>query len=227
MNDTTLMNPDTVRNTGPQRRDDSRPSFSPYHRRIETHSRATRATTTRSRSISRLARANVSPRPPNYHQANVTHHTALRRRLLEQVPYVPVRKQGDFTPAEPVSFSMNGIPGISVAQAIAEEFTGLDDRDECISSFEGSKILCRVELAGHDLYTSKVNTRRHVAGWTPIFRCKLAKEIGKRMREYVEQVMGGGLDLERVYLTRLIHVSKGSWQPELFYEDLVSPELAA
>jgi hypothetical protein len=51
---------------------------------------------------------------------------------------------------------MNGIPGISVAQAIAEEFTGLDDRDEGISSFEGSKILCRVQV-GTTVFQTRVS----------------------------------------------------------------------
>lgn len=30
------------------------------------------------------------------------------------------------------------------------------------------------------------------------------------------------LALDKIYLTRLIHVSKGSWQPELYYEGPIS-----
>lgn len=42
-----------------------------------------------------------------------------------------------------------------------------------------------------------------------------------------KQGLEGSLGFERVYLTRLTQVSKGSWQPELFCEDPVTPGLAA
>ncbi|KAF9650555.1 hypothetical protein BDM02DRAFT_3112112 [Thelephora ganbajun] len=187
------------------------------------------------RSISRPARPNVlvvpdplvqltSPlSPANNLQANTTAHVTPPRSQIPQRLYAPVRIQRDFCPAEPVLFSMNGVPGISVAQAIAEDYTGLDGRDEGISSFGSSKATCRIQFTGYDPYASKVNTRHHDVDWTPITRCKLAKEVGKRVEEYIEgQGLQGTLALEKIYFTRLIHLSKGSWQPELWCEDLVN-----
>ena len=83
-----------------------------------------------------------------------------------------------------------------------------------------------------------MNTRDHTTDWNPIPRWKLAKEIGKKVKEYLEAStfsVGPGLiadeckriqregyqdSIDKVYLTRLVHVSRGSWQPELYYGDL-------
>ena len=66
--------------------------------------------------------------------------------MIEQVPYVPSRNQAEFTPAEPVLYSTNGVPGFSVAQAVAGDFTGLDGRDDGISSFESNKAIFRIRV---------------------------------------------------------------------------------
>jgi len=80
--------------------------------------------------------------------------------------------------------------------------------------------MCRIQFNDCNAYTSKVNTRHNDANWTPIKRCKLAKEIGRRVETYIEeQGLQDTFAFERIYLTRLIQVSKGSWQPELYYED--------
>ena len=68
------------------------------------------------------------------------------RHEIPQLPYTPARTPGSFTPAESVSFSVNGAPGISVSQAIAGEYEGLDGRDDGISSFGGNKISCRIQV---------------------------------------------------------------------------------
>ena len=44
-------------------------------------------------------------------------------------------------------------------------------------------------------------------------------------RNHQQQGLGSTLALERIYLTRLEHVSKGSWQPVLWYEDPVGEGL--
>jgi hypothetical protein len=76
----------------------------------------------------------------------VTNHPTPPRSQIRQIPYIPARTQCEFARAQPVSFSVNGVPGISVAQAIAEDVTGLDGRDDGISSFENSKVLFRTQV---------------------------------------------------------------------------------
>ena len=68
------------------------------------------------------------------------------RRQIEQVRYVPARNQGDFAPTELISFSTNGFAGFSVARAVAKEFAGLDGRDQGVSSFEGNKVIFRIQV---------------------------------------------------------------------------------
>ena len=60
------MKPDTVRSTGPQRGNPSRPSFIPYDHHQAAHPAGTNTTVTRSRMVLRLARPNISvtPHPP-------------------------------------------------------------------------------------------------------------------------------------------------------------------
>lgn len=60
--------------------------------------------------------------------------------------YVPARARSNFTPASPVLFSLNGVLGISVSQAVAEEYIGLDGRDNGVSSFERGKTSCRIQV---------------------------------------------------------------------------------
>ena len=79
----------------------------------------------------------------------------------------------------------------------------------------------------------------------PITRCKLAKEVGRGVKKYIEasmfsprfgaiakgcnhvqaQGLQGTFALEKIYLTRLDRVSKSSWQPVLCYEDPVGEGL--
>jgi len=61
---------------------------------------------------------------------------------------------GDVTPAEPVSFSVNGVPGVSVSQVVVGGYAGLDGRDDGISSFEKKKAICRIQVG-----TTAVRTR--------------------------------------------------------------------
>ena len=86
-----------------------------------------------------------------------------------------------------------------------------------------------------------MNAHDQTSEWKPILRSKLAKEVGKKVKAYIEastmssvwpglvaeececvqgEKLQGSIPIDKVYLTRLIHVSKGSWQPELYLDDL-------
>ena len=78
------------------------------------------------------------------------HLTPSRRwRKIQQITYAPVRAGADLTPTDPVLFSVNGALGISLSQAIAEEYEGLYGRDDGISSFERCKVTCRLQVGRH------------------------------------------------------------------------------
>ena len=63
------------------------------------------------------------------------------RNCIQQIMYVPARTRGDFTPADSVSFSVNGVPGISLSQAVVGEYAGLAGAYDRISSFGSSKAI--------------------------------------------------------------------------------------
>ena len=43
----------------------------------------------------------------------------------------------------------------------------------------------------------------------------VADEYKRVQREQLQDT----ISIDKIYLTRLVHVSKGSWQPDLFYDD--------
>ena len=77
---------------------------------------------------------------------------------IPQVQYAPARARGGFTPANPILFSVNGVPGISVSQAVAEQYTGLDRRDDPISAFGTARIICRIQVGITALCTNNSPT---------------------------------------------------------------------
>lgn len=72
-----------------------------------------------------------------------------RWRKIEQIPYAPVRAGADFAPTDPVLFPVNGVLGISISKALAEEYEGLVGRDDGVSAFERCKVTCRLQVGRH------------------------------------------------------------------------------
>ena len=143
-----LMERDNRGNAGAQRDHPGKPSSTPYsHPPPQERRRSTRATRSRS-TPQNLARPDVlvtpdplaQPTPPFSPTSNPPAH-----QRIPQLPYVSTRTR-DFIPTEPVPFSVNGAPGISVSQAIAGEYEGLAGRDDRISSFKSSKAICRIRV---------------------------------------------------------------------------------
>jgi hypothetical protein len=83
---------------------------------------------------------------PPYLQASGTAQQAPHQRLISQTPYVRIRTRGGFTSADLVLCSANGVPGISIFQAVAGDFVGLDRGDDCVYSFGRSKTTCRIQV---------------------------------------------------------------------------------
>ena len=71
---------------------------------------------------------------------------------------------------------MNGTSGISVAQAIAGEVEGLDDRDEGIAAFGGSKIICRIQVSTTTTFRTSVPTNI-ISSWPGMICIHLTHEV--------------------------------------------------
>ena len=101
-----------------------------------------------------------------YLQTSVTAQPPPSRSLISQTPYAPPRIPRRFVAADPVSFSVNGVPGISISQAVAGEHVGLDGKDEGVSTFERSKTLFRIQVRTTTPRTS-IPLMPYAVRWTP------------------------------------------------------------
>ena len=54
------------------------------------------------------------------------------------------RKQWNFKASEPIYFSVNGLPGMNMRDALRKTFTGLDDRDDPVLQETSGAISCRL-----------------------------------------------------------------------------------
>jgi hypothetical protein len=56
------------------------------------------------------------------------------------------RKQWDYQPLKPIAFSANGLEGIKISNALREDFSGLDGRDDLLLQGTGGFISCRLSV---------------------------------------------------------------------------------
>jgi len=68
-------------------------------------------------------------------------------RKIPQKVYDYGRKQLDFTLLPPISFSVNGFPGVNMGDAFHNRFTGLDGRDDLVLQGASSAISCRLSVS--------------------------------------------------------------------------------
>ena len=135
------------------------PPAMPYSQPQPRRGGSNTRTTTRSRSISQShapldvlvasgppTQSTLPPSPPS-------NFSVWHGNWIQQVLYVPARTRGEFTPADPVSFSVNGVPGVSLSQALAGECAGLVGAYDRISSFGSSKAIFRIQVGTTTLRT--------------------------------------------------------------------------
>jgi len=66
---------------------------------------------------------------------------------IPQRPYNHGPKQRDFRPSQPITFSVNGLPGVNMGAVLSKRFTALDGRDDPVLQGAGSSISCRLEVS--------------------------------------------------------------------------------
>ena len=65
-------------------------------------------------------------------------------RKVPQMHHDHGRKQRDYTPSEPVLFQVNGYPGVNLGNALRNNFTGLEGRDDLVLQDAKMTISCRI-----------------------------------------------------------------------------------
>jgi len=102
------------------------------------------------------------------------------------------------------------------------EYLGIPGYNNEVLNYEGvgSSISARLIFYKGEIGNRKILTTNHKRDRRHITK-KLAFEIAKFVRRYVDQIRveTGRHDIafENIVLTRLFHVSKASWQPELWH----------
>jgi hypothetical protein len=134
-----------------------------------------------------------------------------------------------FNPHSPIMFAVGDRSGISLQDAMDENYRGLLGRDD--GMFFGSSrtaISLRVQWPGGAPWARHVNTVDWRKQRGPITRSKLSNKIARIVHSFIENNQGtaiavdewrvgaGHIELKDLILDRIEHVSKGSWQPHIY-----------
>ncbi|KAF9785335.1 hypothetical protein BJ322DRAFT_825442 [Thelephora terrestris] len=171
--------------------------------------------TTRSRPRARknaqpddFAPTQPAPEPP-------THH----RTKIEQPHYKCGNSQRGWVRQDTVEFFVGGQPGIRLTDALDPHFSGPDQRDDKMFQYPGagSSVSCRIHFPQYSSRLYQITTTDHKKDRNPRTRKRLAFEVAKRVKCYVEEFKVG-MRWEDMVLIKLVHVSRASWIPEIWYE---------
>ena len=98
------------------------------------------------------------------------------KKLIPQQVYTPLRaNKGGFTPKDPIDFSVDGVLGISVSRAISEDYAMLDGRDDRLTAFQNTSVLCRMQVGSITSQTNIPPTQFLLVYW-PRSACVQSKE---------------------------------------------------
>lgn len=176
------------------------------------------------------------PTHPETTQPTLPHYTNVTSPPnWFQIPQTPYNagKQWGYRPSSPILFTIGGSPGISLRDALREEFAGLDGRDDLLFGGCGSSISCRIQFSGYPVNGGSYQIR--TLDWSKprksITRGKLAYEIAGKIERYLTQMarvtpdkhvddywkIGQGfMHIENMFLVNLKQCSKESFQPEIW-----------
>lgn len=154
---------------------------------------------------------------------------------LCRLPEVPQRRyqstqisgDSDSRIGETVTFSKGGC-GIRLRDAIENRLSGLVGGDDLMFyDFNVTAFSLRIEWPGYPLWTGKFRARNWGGSQGQISRARLAVQIAKRVAEFIAsmesthcteanwKVGRDGIQIDRLVLSSVSCVSRGSWQPLL------------
>lgn len=130
-----------------------------------------------------------------------------------------------YTQLPDICFTVGNKEGIKLTDALDTSFNGLDSRDELM--FDGdtrSAISCRINFDGFGAWekAKQISTKNYQRKRTSITKKKLGHDVAKLVRTYLDDLERAGcpyhIPFEDMFLVRLAHVARGSWQPEIWYQ---------
>ncbi|KAA1468803.1 hypothetical protein DENSPDRAFT_772093 [Dentipellis sp. KUC8613] len=147
------------------------------------------------------------------------HTSSDRRRYVEEVKL-----------EESILFVTKYDQGISMQDAMHNRFGNLLGRDDLMFKERGPSISVRINWPGYAPWSRQIPTRDFRNPPGPITRAKLAKNVAKSVKRFIEEhqhrpmeedgdpawrVGRPNIDLFDLILIQLDHVSRGSWQAQL------------
>ncbi|KAI0084461.1 hypothetical protein BDY19DRAFT_987506 [Irpex rosettiformis] len=141
-----------------------------------------------------------------------------RRRYVEEVVL-----------EQPIMFfASNGETcGIRCVDALSSRFAGLQGRDDSMFEQRGPSVSIRLMWPGYAPWSRQIPTRDFRSPPQPITRAKLAKNVAKTIKRFIEDMEGKPMEddghrqfkvgrqyisIDDLELVGLQHVSMGSWQ---------------
>lgn len=169
------------------------------------------------------------PQVPNLQRGSVqpTPLTLPNRpdlRLVHQIEYKSGSPQGKLQQLPDINFRVKGKEGINLMDAMNERFDGPDGRDDLMFTDGNVKgtVACRIIFEGYQKpgKVRQIVTTNHRREKSRITRKRLAQDIAKRVQGYLEELEAAGtpypVRIEDMFVTKLTHVARSSWQPQIW-----------
>ncbi|KAI0343678.1 hypothetical protein BDW22DRAFT_1198434 [Trametopsis cervina] len=129
-----------------------------------------------------------------------------------------------FTPGPSIPFSVQGIPGIRLEDAISGQLSNLDNRLARPVLRPVPRITLRIMWPGYSSWTHEsITVRHHGPSSTAFSMEELARVMSTRIQGFYTEMANTNntepqwnlrlLPFNRLYLIELRHISPGSWQP--------------
>ncbi|KAF7796536.1 hypothetical protein EIP86_007716 [Pleurotus ostreatoroseus] len=148
-----------------------------------------------------------------------------RRHLVQiiQLEYNAARKTGPTDTSFPIPFFVNDRKGISLSDALAQDFVGLLGAEELVGPLSSSdKATYRLQLPEGRPFQKQAPSRRATVRRECLARYKVAHHVAKAVCACIARDGGvwvdqnaGDVRFDELFLLELRPVSKASWQPVL------------
>jgi hypothetical protein len=134
---------------------------------------------------------------------------------------------GDDRLGELITFQVHGQCGMPLSAALRCVYSGLSGRDDPMFIGSRTSISIRLEWPGCSSWAQQMRTKDWRRKPSPITKAKLATEVAKKVDRFLKDMgrnvrgsqgdatLPSHIDINRVALVALEHVSMASWQPHL------------
>jgi len=128
---------------------------------------------------------------------------------------------------ELITFKVYGQCGMPLRSALRGVYSGLSGRDDPMFVGSRTSISIRLEWPGYAPWAQQMRTKDWRRKPSPITKAKLATEVAKKVDRFLKDMhhnprnshwtpsSPGPVDVSRLALVALEHVSMASWQPHL------------